>query len=151
MVVSGNLTNEEIDRVLAKEYIGRIGCHEDGKTYIVPITYSYDMNSSSIIGYSGDGMKIRMLRSNPIVCFEVEKINDVSNWQTVISWGRFEELQGADARNAIHSFVHKVESLINNGSEEHHSFLKDISGSNNVNSIIYKISLIEKTGKFERS
>src|SRR5437867_2802633 len=35
----GALSEDEIDQVLRFEMVGRIGCHADGKTYVVPIIY----------------------------------------------------------------------------------------------------------------
>ena len=32
------------------------------------------------------------MRANPFVCFEVEDIDDLANWHSVIAWGVFEEL-----------------------------------------------------------
>lgn len=38
----GELTRKEIEEVLARQIVGRIGCHADGRTYIVPISYASD-------------------------------------------------------------------------------------------------------------
>ena len=91
----GELNDQEIDGVLHEAMIGRIGCHADGQTYIVPVSYAYD--GEHVYGHSGSGRKVTMMRENPSVCFEVEKVDDLGNWQTVIAWGTFEELTGADA------------------------------------------------------
>ena len=37
----GNLSAREIERVLSSERVGRIGCHSDGQTYIVPTSYAW--------------------------------------------------------------------------------------------------------------
>ena len=39
----GTLSSEQIEQVLRSEVIGRIGCHASGKTYVVPITYAYEI------------------------------------------------------------------------------------------------------------
>lgn len=91
----GELNDEEIDRVLHEAMIGRIGCHVAGQTYIVPVSYAYD--GEHVYGHSGSGRKVAMMRENPSVCFEVEHVDDLGNWQTVITWGTFEELTGTDA------------------------------------------------------
>ncbi|MEO8347703.1 MAG: hypothetical protein ABI610_02235 [Acidobacteriota bacterium] len=41
----GELTPVVIEKLLASEFTGRIGCHADGKTYVVPITYAYQSGS----------------------------------------------------------------------------------------------------------
>ena len=52
----GKLTDKEIKQVLQNNLLGRIGCHDDGKTYIVPVNYVYD--GTYIIAHSMMGMKI---------------------------------------------------------------------------------------------
>ena len=52
----GSLSSEEIERLLHTEVIARLGCHAEGRTYVVPITYAYDNNS--VIGHSSEGLKM---------------------------------------------------------------------------------------------
>src|SRR5207249_11652316 len=89
----GELDSNQIDHLLQTEVVGRLGCHADGKTYIVPITYVYD--GGYVYGHTIEGTKTRMMRANPEVCFEVDHIDDLTNWQSVIAWGSFEELYDA--------------------------------------------------------
>ena len=42
MSVSEELTRAEIDQLLRERTVGRIGCHADGVTYVVPVIYAYD-------------------------------------------------------------------------------------------------------------
>ena len=35
-----------------------------------------------------------MMRENPWVCVEVDHMDNLANWRSVIAWGRFEELGG---------------------------------------------------------
>jgi nitroimidazol reductase NimA-like FMN-containing flavoprotein (pyridoxamine 5'-phosphate oxidase superfamily) len=86
----GDLTINQIENLLYSQLIGRIGCHTDEITYVVPITYAYD--GTYIYGHTKEGMKINMMRINPKVCFEVDFIYNLSNWRSVISWGNYEEL-----------------------------------------------------------
>ena len=67
--------------------IGRIGCSANGLTYVVPISYAYD--NRYIYAHSKEGMKIQMMRLNPMVCFEIDTMDDLENWQSVVVWGRF--------------------------------------------------------------
>jgi nitroimidazol reductase NimA-like FMN-containing flavoprotein (pyridoxamine 5'-phosphate oxidase superfamily) len=81
----GELDDRQIDHLLRSETVGRIGCHANGQTYIVPLTYVYD--GQYLYGHTGAGMKVQMMRANPKVCFEVERMQDMANWQSVIVWG----------------------------------------------------------------
>ena len=61
----GELTAEQIEAMLRAETTGRIGCHADGRTYVVPVTYAYE--SGCVYSHGFDGLKIRLTRSNPRV------------------------------------------------------------------------------------
>jgi nitroimidazol reductase NimA-like FMN-containing flavoprotein (pyridoxamine 5'-phosphate oxidase superfamily) len=153
MALSGNLTKDEMNNLLSSHYIARLGCCENGKPYIVPVTYAYDPFMQDIFGVSGEGMKMQIIRRNPRVCIEVESIKDIANWQSVIAWGEMEELNGADARNTLHEFVKKVTSLINDENDMQVKFLRDISysgGEGKAGVVVYRIRIKEWTGKFER-
>ena len=86
----GKLNSEEIDQLLNNQLVGRIGCHSDGVTYVVPISYAFDGNN--IYAHSFKGLKLTIMRKNPKVCFEVDDTQDLANWKSVICWGEFEEL-----------------------------------------------------------
>jgi len=73
----GDLDKYEIEKVLRQQIIGRLACHANDKTYIVPISYAYD--GIYIYGHTYEGMKIRMMRENPKVCFEVEIMENMAN------------------------------------------------------------------------
>jgi len=87
----GELNNDQIEEILSKEIVGRIGCHCNGRTYVVPISYAYDRQY--IYAVSFEGLKLEIMRTNPRVCFQVDTMKDMINWQSVISWGNFEELK----------------------------------------------------------
>jgi nitroimidazol reductase NimA-like FMN-containing flavoprotein (pyridoxamine 5'-phosphate oxidase superfamily) len=95
----GELTTAEIEQVLRAEVLGRIGCIVDGWPYVVPINYVYE--SQTVYGNSSEGMKLRAMRDDPRVCFEVEQIRGMANWRTVIIRGRFEELLHDERERAI--------------------------------------------------
>ncbi len=141
------LKEANIEELLSNNFIGRMACCNGNKPYIVPITYYYDKPNNSIIGYSAEGTKINMLRRNPNVCFEVDEVTSIANWKSVIAHGTFQELAGADKRNAEHLFVSKLRELINN--PDHHLFIKDLSAATSENDVIvvYRINLNNKTGR----
>lgn len=94
----GALGDVDIEKLLATHFLGRLGCHQDGRTYVVPITYAYE--DGYVYAHAAEGLKLRMMRANPRVCFEVEEVLDLTCWKTVIAQGTFEELHGADAERA---------------------------------------------------
>ena len=62
----GNLDQEEIEQVLHNQLVGRIDCHAQGTTYIVPISYAY--YGEYIYAHTHEGMKISIMRKDPKVC-----------------------------------------------------------------------------------
>ena len=93
------LDRAEIDELLRSQVVGRIGCHADGLTYVVPVIYAYD--GAGLYAYSIEGQKIRMMRANPHVCFEVDEYDGRGSWRSAIVQGIYEELEGAGAARAL--------------------------------------------------
>jgi len=147
----GKLENNEIEEVLHRQLIGRIGCHANDITYVVPISYAYD--GTYIYGHTYEGMKIEMMRENPKVCFEVDNMENMANWKSVICWGEFEELTNSDERKTgIQKLLDRVLPLITSETVQitpHWPFPP--TDFNRINGIIYRIRLHEKTGRFENN
>lgn len=148
----GELSKEEIEVVLNSNVIGRIGCVGDKRVYVVPVTYVYD--NGFIIGHTTGGMKIEFLRQNPDCCFEVDEMKSISNWQSVIGWGIFEELEGPAADQAMEKLVTKLVPLVPSESS-HVSRMGPISAKRTStlatkSTIVYRILLKEKSGRYER-
>lgn len=149
--MQGELTREQIENVLRSELTGRIGCHADGRTYIVPISYAYD--GQNVYGHSSDGLKIRTMRSNPAVCFEVEQIDDLTNWRTVIAWGIFEELEGAEEHRAQRRLIERFAPYMTSETAQPTAgprTAEDTFDPAARRAIFYRIRLTEKTGRFEK-
>lgn len=145
----GTLNDAQIEKLLTDNYIGRIGCHANGRTYIVPISYAY--HRDCVYAHTYEGLKMEMMRENPKVCFEVENLNDLANWQTVIAWGDFKELTDVDEKQfAIQKLMQrnlpKITSETVKLSNQWPFVPEDIS---EVDGVIFRIHLKEKTGRFE--
>lgn len=149
--MSGNLTAAEIEQVLGKQIIGRIGCHADGTTYVVPINFTYD--GAFVYCFTQEGMKISLMRKNPQVCFQTDEIENMANWKSVIVWGTFEELQeDRERREALDKLVDRVMPMVS--SERVHQsadwpFTNNITEA--VKGVVFRIRLTKKTGRFEKS
>ena len=139
----GELTRDQVDEVLRSNVIGRIGCHAFGRTYVVPITYAYDGNA--IYARSDEGMKVHMMRANPHVCFEVDSMDGMANWRSVIASGVFEELHGDEARARLAWLVEQLSDRIGGPPGQTVHPRKDGDSG-----VVYKIVLDEKEGRFER-
>jgi uncharacterized protein len=145
----GTLTNEEINLLLKNQTVGRIGCHFAGETYIVPISYAYD--GAYIYCHSYEGKKIEMMRKNNNICFEVDELQSMANWKSVIIKGLFEELvQKNEKRVAMETLLNRhlpvlssVTTHLGNIWPFHPDDTEEIEG------IVFRIRILEKTGRFE--
>jgi nitroimidazol reductase NimA-like FMN-containing flavoprotein (pyridoxamine 5'-phosphate oxidase superfamily) len=90
--VIAELNRAEIDDLLRAQVVGRVGCHAEGLTYVVPVIYAYDGESFYV--YTVEGLKVRLMRANPRVCFEVDEYAGPGSWRSVIVQGTYEELDG---------------------------------------------------------
>lgn len=149
--MTGILTDEQIDLVLTEKVVGRIGCSDGNKLYVVPVSYAYD--GRAILAHSLEGMKINMMRQNPDVCFEVDDIKSFTHWQSVIAWGRYQEL--TDERDRYHAMKLFVEKMLHIKTSQTAvippSNPQNIHGHSQVNArpVIYRIIITKKTGRFE--
>jgi len=147
----GELNATEIEKLLKELPIGRIGCHADGITYIVPINYVYD--GVNLYAHSAKGMKIDMMRKNPEVCFQADAITNLQNWESVVCWGRFEEITDMlEREHTMQKIINRVMPLMQGESAQpSHGFTGDASDIGfEMELILYKIVLTKKTGKFEK-
>jgi nitroimidazol reductase NimA-like FMN-containing flavoprotein (pyridoxamine 5'-phosphate oxidase superfamily) len=141
----------EIERLLSKEVVGRIGCTDGERVYVVPISYAYD--GEYIYCHTREGLKLDMMRRHPIVCFEVDHLQNMANWQSVIAHGRFEELNDlALKKEALERLNGRVLPLV---SSETTHLSKDWpfapADATKIDGVTFRIRLEEKTGRFEKS
>ena len=144
------MKSQEIEALLKSQIIGRLACHADGVTYIVPMSYAYD--GEYIYGHAFDGMKIKMMRKNPQVCFQTDKMENMANWQSAIAWGEFEELKTATERKAaLQKLMDRALPVISSETTHlspHWPFPPEELG--NIEGVIFRIKVGKKTGRFEK-
>lgn len=149
----GELTAMEIDALLREEFVGRIGCHAEGRTYVVPVTYAYD--GRAVYGHTREGLKLRMMRENPYVCFEVDRMRDLSDWESVIAWGCFEPLEGAAAEAGMALLVERLTPhLTGRGSArapEPHGGAHAHGAAGLGAARVFRLVLSERTGRYEHA
>ncbi|MEL6813153.1 MAG: pyridoxamine 5'-phosphate oxidase family protein, partial [Bacteroidota bacterium] len=86
------LNAEEGIKMLRNNYIGRLAFVSKGYPYVLPITYFYAEADNCIISYSEEGHKIDAMRKQNAVSIEIDEINSVNNWRSVLVHGDYEEL-----------------------------------------------------------
>lgn len=148
----GQLTDKQIDHVLYSQIIGRIGCYSAGKMYIVPVTYVYD--KGYIYAHSKEGLKVQLMRNNPNVCFQVDSMENMTNWRSVILWGEYEELSGAKEQKAgMKIMVDRLtpfmtsETVRPSGGLSHPPEVIE----KGFKAVVYRIRVVKKTGRYEKT
>ena len=148
----GKLSDQQMQTILQQNMMGRIGCSSNSKVFVVPVCYAY--NGKSIIAHSAEGMKITMMRNNPQVCFEVDVITSITNWQSVIIWGQYQEI--LDEKERFYSMKYLMSRLLQfSESERVHHNQGIVAGEENghfnanIRPVVYRISIDEMTGRFE--
>lgn len=138
----GELSAAAVEDLLREEVIARLGCLSGGRVYVVPVTYVYD--GTYVWGHGMDGEKLRAMRAHPQVCVEVEHVDDLSNWRSVIAWGTFEECHGDDWDAGMTLLAERIMPLL---TFPPHQARPDPPARGHGS--VYRIRLHTRTGRFE--
>ncbi len=132
------LPDDEIEALFRTALVGRIACcaHGDGdddaRPYLVPLAYGYD--GEAVYAHSGPGRKIRLMRAQPLVSFEVDQAEAADRWRSAIAEGTYEELpERADRARAL-SIIYPPPLVVPLLSAE---------------TVVYRIRLTAKSGRYE--
>lgn len=151
----GILDDQKINDVLESNIVGRLGYTDGHRIYIIPISY-YFFNRKYIFAHSREGQKIEILRKNPDVCMEVDEISTLSNWKSVVVWGKYEEITDARERYyALDLLIRKINKYRIKEMNILSSELPEIEESmvipDREKTIVYRILIEKKSGRFETS
>ncbi len=147
----GELDEMQMNHFLLSQAVGRIACTDGKKPYIVPVTYVYD--GKDIIGQTKEGKKLNILRRNPNVCFEVDAMQNMANWQSVIANGEFHELKGRAAEKARNYLFNHMWPFLTSATihpHEHETSTSAVDDTNRVKPVMFRIRIKGKTGRFEK-
>jgi uncharacterized protein len=148
----GTLSHTEMEEVLHNNFTGRIGCSNGAEIYVVPISYVYD--DGCIIAHSREGKKIEFMRSNPRVCFEVDEMQNLTNWKSVIAQGYYEELTDEVERyEAMKKLVTRTLKLkLSASAKPPHLDAERVHPHQpgSIQAIVFKIHLQNISGRFEK-
>ncbi len=132
------LPDDEIEVLIRTALVGRIACcahgveGEDGRPYLVPLAYGYD--GGAVYAHSGPGRKIRLMRMQPLVSFEVDQAEAADRWRSAIADGIYEELSGHDERARALTIIYPPPLVIPPLGAE---------------TVVYRIRLTAKSGRYE--
>ncbi len=146
----GELNDLQINNLLSSQVIGRLACTEGKQPYIVPVTYCYD--GVYIYGQTNEGKKLDILRKNKNVCFEVDAMTDMRNWQSVIVYGTFEILKNKESERAREAFLNTIFPLMTSSTvhKHEHGTTAAVDDSTRIKYTMYRIRIKKMTGRFEK-
>ncbi|NNE78373.1 MAG: flavin mononucleotide-binding protein, partial [Pricia sp.] len=139
--------------LLGRNYIGRLAYISGGTPHINPITYYHDAEEKSILSYSSPGHKIEAMEKYGEVAFQVDEIESIQKWQSVLVQGRFEQLKGSTAKKYLHRFAEGVQQAISKKEDETPKFIRDFSSrlQHRGIPIVYRIQIKDIIGKFREN
>ena len=104
----------EIDALLRRAKVCRVGFAIENEPYIVPLSHGYDPEANALFFHTAkEGRKIECIEANPSVCFEVEGLAEVkAGAEQGCSWGlRYESVIGYGTIVELLSPEEKEEAL----------------------------------------
>ena len=127
------LEQDRIESLLATSIVGRIACNASGeRPYLVPLAYTYD--GESVYAVSGPGRKVDLMRADPRISFEVDRVETSDSWQSVVAEGEYEEVSDPDE---IQMAVALLEGATG---------VPVVMGDH---SIVFRLHLTAKSGRYE--
>ena len=68
------MSASECREALAHAHVGRLACARDNQPYILPMNFAVDGDYLYLYGFTTVGQKVEWMRSNPLVCFEIDDV-----------------------------------------------------------------------------
>jgi len=105
------MDRDDIDAIMRKARVCRLGLCDEGKPYVVPVCFGYD-GGALYFHSSPRGRKMDVLRGNPDVCFEVDVDVELIPADEACGWSvRYRSVIGFGRAVAIDDPQEKREAL----------------------------------------
>lgn len=93
----------EMEAILARNNVGRIAYSMHDRIGIEPIHYVY--RDGWLYGRTAPGIKVRILEHRPWVAFEVDEVEGLFDWRSVVVRGtiHFPDPDGASEERELHA------------------------------------------------
>ena len=146
------LKERESMHVLSSNYIGYLGYIFNNKPFIAPMTYYYNIEKNTIIGYSDQGHKINAMRKHDKVCIEVANIDAIDHWESAQIHGTFKQVFGSEAKSYLHEFSLGIKHLISKKEGRSLDFISEFSSKLYKDEIpvVFIIKIEAITGRMRR-
>jgi nitroimidazol reductase NimA-like FMN-containing flavoprotein (pyridoxamine 5'-phosphate oxidase superfamily) len=96
-------------RILAGARLGRLACVRENQPYVVPIYFVHE--EPYLYGFTTPGLKVECMRSNPLVCVELDEVAARDQWMSIVVFGKYEELPGGSTEGGEEMWLYGQEPL----------------------------------------
>jgi nitroimidazol reductase NimA-like FMN-containing flavoprotein (pyridoxamine 5'-phosphate oxidase superfamily) len=104
-----SLDRADCEAILERNYIGRLAFSFRDRVDIEPLHYVFE--SGWLVGRTSHGEKLSTLRHNPWVAFEVDEVDGLFEWRSVVAHGVFEILTADGPRTQLERWERAVDAL----------------------------------------
>jgi nitroimidazol reductase NimA-like FMN-containing flavoprotein (pyridoxamine 5'-phosphate oxidase superfamily) len=146
-----SLEPKKCAEILKNNYIGYLSYISNNKPYTIPITYFYNSEENYIICYSGNGHKIKAMRKQNAISLAVADIFSNNKWQSVLTHGQYQEIDGGTAKLYLHEFSLGIKNLVLKKEHKDLDYISQFSSKiyNMEIPIVFLIRIDEMTGKMK--
>ncbi len=125
-------------------HIGRIACARNNQPYVTPFSFVY--HDRFIYSFATVGKKLDWMRANPLVCVEIEKIVSRQEWQTVVAFGRYEELPATAELYEMRTIAHDLLAEVPDWWEPGYARTTHLGADRRLEPIYFRVSIDEING-----
>ena len=101
----------EIDAIIRRSQVCRLGLSDQGLPYVVPLCFGYD-GHALYFHCAREGRKLDILRRNPKVCFEFDIVEGLIEAQQGCGWGiRYQSVIGYGTARIVEDATDKQKAL----------------------------------------
>jgi uncharacterized protein len=86
-VVIRELSRDEVEETINRNRVGRLAFSLHNRVDIQPIHYIYERGW--LYGRTSEGEKIHTLKHNQWIAFEIDEVNDLFDWRSIVIHGSF--------------------------------------------------------------
>jgi uncharacterized protein len=135
-----------IDSIIRRCTICRLGMCDNGQPYIVPLSFGYD-GRFLYVHAALDGKKVDMLKKNNRICFEFDRLDEVTSSAQACNWSmKYESVIGVGVAEMVEDVDAKMAALnciMRQYSNSDWTFTEQAVSTTSV----YRIRIEEITGK----
>src|SRR4051794_19328195 len=105
MIEVKELTDEEMADLLSRTGYGHLACSRNDEPYVVPVHFAYA--DGEIYIYTTQGKKYEIIKQNPRICLQAERVTDNQHWQSVIVYGEAFQITDEEERERAMKLIVK--------------------------------------------